>query len=83
LKDYRLDGRDRFKTMTIATCEFIRRFLIHVLPGSFRRIRHYRPFASASRDRRDWAMRQVVGGCPTTSGWIAANIRREGTVFRR
>ena len=40
-KDYRLDGRDRFKTMTLATSEFIRRFLIHVLPAGFHRIRHY------------------------------------------
>jgi len=48
-KDYRLDGRDRFKTMTLATSEFIRRFLIHVLPGGFHRIRHYGLFASASR----------------------------------
>src|ERR1700678_3913890 len=48
-KDYRLDGRERFKTMTLATSEFIRRFLIHVLPGGFHRIRHYRLFASGSR----------------------------------
>jgi Putative transposase/Transposase zinc-binding domain len=48
-KDYRLDGRDRFKTMTLATSEFIRRFLIHVLPVGFHRIRHYGLFASASR----------------------------------
>ena len=48
-KDYRLDGRDRFKTMTLATPEFIRRFLIHVLPGGFHRIRHYGLFASGAR----------------------------------
>jgi hypothetical protein len=48
-KDYRLDGRDRFKTMTLATSEFIRRFLIHVLPSGFHRIRHYGLFASGSR----------------------------------
>jgi len=41
--------RDRFKTMTLATDEFIRRFLIHVLPGGFHRIRHYGLFASGSR----------------------------------
>jgi hypothetical protein len=39
-KDYRRDGRERFKTMTLATSEFIRRFLIHVLPSGFHRIRH-------------------------------------------
>jgi putative transposase len=48
-KDYRLEGRDRFKTMTIATDEFIRRFLIHVLPTGFHRIRHYGLFASHKR----------------------------------
>ena len=48
-KDYRLDGRERFKTMTLPTFEFIRRFLIHVLPNGFHRIRHYGLFASGSR----------------------------------
>src|SRR5471032_3016920 len=37
-KDYRADGRDRQKAMTLATAEFIRRFLIHVLPYGFHRI---------------------------------------------
>ena len=40
-KDYRIEGRDRHKQMTLATFEFIRRFLIHVLPKGFHRIRHY------------------------------------------
>ncbi len=48
-KDYRLEGRDRYKTMTLDTNEFIRRFLIHVLPGGFHRIRHYGLFASGAR----------------------------------
>jgi hypothetical protein len=48
-KDYRIDGRDRYKRMTLATDEFIRRFLIHVLPRGFHRIRHYGLFASAAR----------------------------------
>jgi hypothetical protein len=39
-KDYRLDGCERTKTMTLATPEFIRRFLIHVLPDGFHRIRY-------------------------------------------
>jgi hypothetical protein len=39
-KDYRAEGRDRQKVMTLATAEFIRRFLIHVLPHGFHRIRH-------------------------------------------
>jgi hypothetical protein len=45
-KDYRTKGRDRAKVMTLATHEFIRRFLVHVLPTGFHRIRHYGLFAS-------------------------------------
>jgi hypothetical protein len=48
-KDYRADGRARSKRMTLPTHEFIRRFLLHVLPDGFHRIRHYGLFASASR----------------------------------
>ena len=48
-KDYRADGRERQKVMTLATDEFIRRFLIHVLPHGFHRIRHYGLFASGTR----------------------------------
>jgi hypothetical protein len=48
-KDYRANGRERAKVMTLAVDEFIRRFLIHVLPGGFHRIRHYGLFASGSR----------------------------------
>jgi hypothetical protein len=44
-KDYRIEGSDRYKVMTLATDEFIRRFLIHVLPRRFHRIRHYGLFA--------------------------------------
>ena len=47
-KDYRIEGRDRYKMMTLATDEFIRRFLIHVLPRSFHRIRHYGLLAKTS-----------------------------------
>ena len=48
-KDYRFEGRDRYKTMTLATHEFIRRFLMHVLPKGFHRIRHYGLFANGQR----------------------------------
>jgi Putative transposase/Transposase zinc-binding domain len=47
-KDYRIKGRDRYKLMTLATDEFIRRFLIHVLPRGFHRIRHYGLLAKTS-----------------------------------
>jgi len=48
-KDYRAEGRERFKTMTLATGEFIRRFLMHVLPKGLHRIRHYGLFANGNR----------------------------------
>jgi hypothetical protein len=48
-KDYRIEGPDRYKRMTLATDEFIRRFLIHVLPRGFHRIRHYGLLAKAAR----------------------------------
>jgi len=48
-KDYRIEGPARYKAMTLATGEFIRRFLIHVLPQGFHRIRHYGLFASGTR----------------------------------
>ena len=48
-KNYRLEGPDRFQSMTLTVDEFIRRFLIHVLPGGFHRIRHYGLIANAKR----------------------------------
>jgi Putative transposase len=47
-KDYRRNGRERFRTMTLLPSEFIRRFLLHVLPNGFHRIRHYGLLASAT-----------------------------------
>ena len=49
VKDYRIEGPGRYTTMTLDAGEFIRRFLIHVLPKGFHRIRHYGLFASANR----------------------------------
>jgi hypothetical protein len=48
-KDYRVHGRTRNKTMTLATEEFMRRFLLHVLPSGFHRIRHYGLLVNAAR----------------------------------
>ena len=48
-KDYRAKGRTRNKTMTLGADEFIRRFLLHVLPSGFHRIRHYGLIANAER----------------------------------
>jgi len=48
-KDYRIEGPERYKIMTLAAGEFIRRFLIHVLPASFHRIRYYGLLATGKR----------------------------------
>jgi hypothetical protein len=48
-KDYRIEGPGRYKTMTLPTHEFIRRFLMHVLPRGFHRIRHYGLLATGNR----------------------------------
>jgi predicted Zn-ribbon and HTH transcriptional regulator len=48
-KDYRINGTDRWKTMLLHPFEFIRRFLLHVLPKGFHRIRHYGLFAATNR----------------------------------
>jgi Putative transposase/Transposase zinc-binding domain len=48
-KDYRINGPGRWKTMRLHPHEFIRRFLMHVLPKGFHRIRHYGLFANANR----------------------------------
>ena len=48
-KDYRAKGRTRYKTMSLAAGEFMRRFLLHVLPTGFHRIRHYGLLANAGR----------------------------------
>ena len=48
-KDYRAKGHTRYKTMTVTPEEFMRRFLLHVLPGGFHRIRHYGLLANGSR----------------------------------
>ena len=49
-KDYRAKRNKRYKTMTLATGEFIRRFLIHVLPKGFHRIRHFGLLANPVRN---------------------------------
>src|SRR5206468_8368019 len=58
-KDYRAEGHERAKVMTLATGEFIRRFLIHVLPSGFHRIRHSGLFASSKRAENIARARQL------------------------
>ena len=59
-KDYRIKGRDRLKSMTLDADEFIRRFLLHVLPSGFHRIRHYGLFAGALRASNLERTRQLL-----------------------
>ena len=63
-KDYRRDGADRQQVMTLATDEFIRRFLLHVLPRGFHRIRHYGLLAGATRKAHLEHARQLLGVAP-------------------
>ena len=64
-KDYRRDGAARYGTMTLATDEFIRRFLLHVLPKGFHRIRHYGLLASAGRQANLARARALLALPPT------------------
>src|SRR6202035_3745817 len=59
-KDYRRDGRARLRTMTLAPGEFIRRFLLHVLPKGFHRIRHYGLLASATCKKNIARARELI-----------------------
>jgi Putative transposase/Transposase zinc-binding domain len=59
-KDYRAKEQQRAKVMTLATDEFIRRFLIHVLPSGFHRIRHYGLFANGGRAENIARARQLL-----------------------
>jgi hypothetical protein len=60
-KDYRAKGRARHKVMTLTSGEFIRRFLIHVLPSGFHRIRHYGLFANGGRVENLARARDLLG----------------------
>jgi hypothetical protein len=63
-KDYRIDRPDRWKTMTLSPHEFIRRFLMHVLPKGFHRIRHYGLFANGNRAANVARSRELLGSMP-------------------
>jgi hypothetical protein len=63
-KDYRANGRERQKVMTLASDEFIRRFLIHVLPRGFHRIRHYGLFANGGRAENLARLRELLAVPP-------------------
>jgi hypothetical protein len=60
-KDYRAKGEVRHKAMTLDADEFTRRFLIHVLPDGFHRIRHYGLFANGNRAENIARARRLLG----------------------
>ena len=85
-KDYRIKGRDRLKTMTLAAREFIRRFLLHVLPSGFHRIRHYGLFAGALRaDNIERARRLLAASrlSPESAPTEAGGDAEPDSSFRR
>jgi hypothetical protein len=85
-KDYRVKdgakggsrGKTRHKTMTLGADEFMRRFLLHVLPGGLHRIRHYGLLANGSR-KASLALTRALLGQPSTLP-IEANSADNGGV---
>ena len=63
-KDYRRSGADRQQVMTLSADEFIRRFLLHVLPQGFHRIRHYGLLAGSARKDGIALARRLLGVAP-------------------
>ena len=63
-KDYRRNDPERYQVMTLATHEFMRRFLLHVLPRGFHRIRHYGLLASATRKASITQARELLAALP-------------------
>ena len=77
-KDYRRGGADRQQVMTLSPDEFIRRFLLHVLPKGFHRIRHYGLLAGATRKALLDQVRQLLGVAPQAT----ADVQAEPDDFR-
>ena len=66
-KDYRATGKTRYKTMTLGADEFMRRFLLHVLPSGFHRIRHYGLLANAGRREHLARARELLHVVPAAT----------------
>jgi hypothetical protein len=64
VKNYRIEGPGRYTTMTLEAGEFIRRFLMHVLPKGFHRIRHYGLFAGSNRAQTIQDVRKLLNMAP-------------------
>jgi hypothetical protein len=85
-KDYRAKGKTRYKAMTLDPGEFMRRFLLHVLPGGLHRIRHYGLLANGSRKASLALARELLSAAaPHTAAANAAEdkhgVRATGSTF--
>jgi len=72
-KDYRAKGKTRHKTMTLTTDEFMRRFLLHVLPSGFHRIRHYGLLANSGRREHLARVRDLLQVTPANTEPMGAD----------
>jgi hypothetical protein len=63
-KDYRRHGADRQRVMTLSADEFIRRFLLHLLPRGFHRIRHYGLLSASARKAGLARARELLAVAP-------------------
>ena len=72
-KDYRAKGKTRHKTMTLTTDEFMRRFLLHVLPSGFHRIRHYGLLANTGRRDHLARVRKMLHVAPVNTEPMGAD----------
>jgi hypothetical protein len=77
-KDYRAKGKTRYKAMTLSPEEFMRRFLLHVLPSGFHRIRHYGLLANGMRRLGLAAARQLLGAHANATAAIAVEAAANG-----
>jgi len=80
-KDYRAKGRTRHKTMVLVPQEFMRRFLLHVLPGGFHRIRHYGLLANGNR-REGLALARSALHAPVQAPVSEAAVRAPAFICR-
>lgn len=78
-KDYRAKGSTRHKTMTLAPQEFMRRFLLHVLPGGFHRIRHYGLLANGNRRECLALARELLDAVPAQAVTPSSDEQADGS----
>ena len=88
-KDYRAKGRTRHKTMTLDAGEFMRRFLLHVLPSGFHRIRHYGLLSNGSRTVNLARSRELLSAVSSASeiqvpspGTECAHVARDAAAVK-